>query len=313
MARSLIIGSRKSRLAVWQAEFVRRQLAEIGVAAEIRFIVTSGDLSQASGKPLPKIGGKGLFTAELEQALREKEIDLAVHSLKDLPTDSPPEFVIGAIPRRGPTGEVLISRGGLPLAALPPGARIGSSSLRRALQLKRLRPDVETLSVRGNVETRIAKVSAPEHQYDAIMLAEAGVRRLELDAHISECFDEERILPAPGQGALAVQCRSGDDELCAVLQQLDHPETRAEVEAERVFLKALQAGCSAPVGARATFREGRLVFHGRCLKLDGSAVIEVRGEDDARGADALGERMAAEAVRQGYDPMEWRMEGSREH
>ena len=211
-------------------------------------IATAGDRTQARGEPLPEIGGKGLFTAELERALREGEIDLAVHSLKDLPTEDADGVVVGAVTRREDVRDCLVARERL--AGRPgEGAVVGTSSLRRAAQLRALRPDLEIRSIRGNVDTRIGKVRAGE--YDAALLAAAGIRRLGLEQEVTEWLAPETMLPAPGQGALAIQCRAGDDAMLALLAELDDPAARAETTAERAFLRALGAGCAAPVAALA--------------------------------------------------------------
>jgi hydroxymethylbilane synthase len=212
--------------------------------------VTAGDRTQASGQPLPEIGGKGLFTAELEQALRAGDIDLAVHSLKDLPTSGADGVALGAVCAREDVRDCLVSREGLGLDDLPEGAVVGTSSLRRQAQLRARWPDLESRSIRGNVDTRIRKVR--EGEYDGVLLAAAGIRRLGLEADVSEWLEPETMLPAPGQGALAIQCRNDDHSTLELLAPIDDLRARAETAAERAFLEALAAGCTAPVGAHAT-------------------------------------------------------------
>ena len=255
---AVVLGTRASPLARAQTERVAASLraAWPGLVCEARPIVTRGDRTQRSGEPLPAIGGKGLFTAELEQALRAGEIDLAVHSLKDLPTEEAAGIVLGAVCQREDVRDCLVARDGLTLAALPARAVVGTSSLRRAAQLRALRPDLEVRSVRGNVDTRIRKVR--EGELDAVLLAAAGIHRLGLEDAVTEWLPPEVMLPAPGQGALAVQCREGDEALLALLAAIDDPAARAATAAERGFLRALGAGCTAPVAAYAELAPARL-------------------------------------------------------
>jgi hydroxymethylbilane synthase len=294
---AVAIGTRGSALARAQTERVAELLraAWPGLVCEARPIVTRGDRTQASGEPLPAIGGKGLFTAELEQALRDGEIDLAVHSLKDLPTEDAPGIVVGAVCLREDVRDCLVSRDGLALAELPAGAVVGTSSLRRAAQLRALRPDLEVRSIRGNVDTRVRKVR--EGEVDAAIFAAAGVRRLGLEDEVSEWLTE--LLPAPGQGALAVQCRAGDEAVLQLLAAVDDPGARAETAAERGFLRALGAGCTAPVAARAELvHRGRVRLQALVARPDGRDVVRVEGEGDA---GELGPRLAREALAAGAD------------
>jgi hydroxymethylbilane synthase len=291
------LGTRASALAVAQTERAIELLmtAWPGLECEIEPMTTQGDRTQASGEPLPEIGGKGLFTAELEEALLEGEIHIAVHSLKDLPTEEPQRLVIGAMSLRDDARDCLVARDGLGLVELPPGATIGTSSLRRSAQLRALRHDVEVRSVRGNVDTRIRKVH--EGELDAVVLAAAGILRLGRERDVSEWFDPEQMVPAPGQGALALQCRADDEETRALLATVDDPGARAEGTAERAFLRTLEAGCTAPVGAfgRATGPSFvRLV--GLVTSLDGRDIVRVEGEGDP---EEVGERLAREALAAG--------------
>ncbi len=307
MKSSIIIGTRKSPLALWQSEYIKARLKECfpALTVEIKHIVTRGDRTQEANLALPEIGGKGLFTAELEEALTAKEIDLAVHSLKDLPTTLSPEFTIGAIPVREVVEDVLISRSGSTLRELPRGAVIGTSSLRRSSQLLRIRPDLKVEHIRGNVETRIRKACASDGQYHATILARAGLVRLGLEAQITEILSLEEMLPAPGQGALGIECRADDEEVRSILEPLHHPITALAVTAERAFLAALNAGCNTPVAAYAEVKEqlgkARLVFQGRCFTGDGDRVIEVRGDAELTAAHELGLAMAREAIAAGFN------------
>ncbi len=294
-SRTLTLGSRPSKLAMWQTEHVLEQLkaAWPDLSCQILTMVSEGD--KRLDRPLPEIGGKGLFTAELEAALRSRQIDLAVHSLKDLPIESAPGLCIGAVSRRADAHDVLISASGRKLGDLPEGARVGTSSLRRQVQLQAARPDLTILSLRGNVDTRLRK--ALHGDYDAILLAAAGIERLGLEQYVTEYLPFEVMLPAPGQGALAIQCRADDAELLEMLQPLHDLAAYRAVTAERAFLAGLGGGCSAPVGAYAIYREGMLKINGLVASPDGKKVIRV----SARGTDpaATGQQLARQALDQG--------------
>jgi hydroxymethylbilane synthase len=288
------LGTRTSALAIAQTERVIELLgiAWPGIVCEFVAIVTQGDRSQASGKPLPEIGGKGLFTEELEQALRKREIDIAVHSLKDLPTEESSGLVLAASCLRDDARDCLVARDGLTLEQLPPGATIGTSSLRRSAQLRGMRHDVEVRSIRGNVDTRIRKVR--EGELDAVVVAAAGIWRLERSDEVSEWFEPERMVPAPGQGALALQCREADADTRALMARVDDPGAHVEGFAERAFLSTLGAGCTAPVGAWAQStapQEVRMI--GLVASLDGHDVVRVEGVGDPY---EIGERLAREAL-----------------
>ena len=259
----------------------------------VETISTRGD--QILDTPLPLIGGKGLFTAELEAALRGRNIDAAVHSLKDLPTESPAELTLGAIPERVNPADVLISRSGLTLGSLPLGATVGTSSRRRAAQLLSARPDLTIIDIRGNVPTRIRKALDPDGPYDAVVLAYAGLQRLDRLDVISQVLPLELMLPAPGQGALAVQCRDEATSL-NLLAPLDHMPTRAGTTAERAFLAGLGGGCAVPIAAHALFEGEEIRLQGRVAALDGSRQIDVEGRAPALEAGGLGVRLASEAL-----------------
>ena len=289
MARTIRVGARGSRLSRWQADHVAGLLERAwpDVTVEIRIISTTGD--RVLDTPLPLLGGKGVFTQEIEAELRTGEIDLAVHSLKDLPVDDPEGLVIGGIPERADPGDVLISRNGLRLAELPAGATIGTSSPRRASQLLHLCPDLQMASIRGNVDTRIAKALDPDGPYDAIVLARSGIDRMGQEAVITENLSLDVMLPAPGQGALGIQCRD-DADTHALLAPINHAQSAAATVAERAFLQGLGGGCSAPVGAYGWFEGSTLHLHGRWLTVDGVRQVELRSvTDDGATLDAARE------------------------
>ncbi len=295
----LIFASRPSKLARTQTQWVMRELQRLhpGLTREEKIITTQGD--KILDKPLPEIGGKGLFTEELESELLSGTVHCAVHSLKDLPIESPAGLLIGCIPERVDARDVLVTALRYSsLESLPLGAQVGTSSLRRAAQLLALRPDLQLCSLRGNVDTRLRK--AKDGQYDAIVLAGAGITRLGLAEHISQWLPLETLLPAPGQGALAVQCRADDTETIQLLSALDDLKARQAVTAERQFLLGLGGGCSAPVAAYAMVSDGPSpVIHlqGRVLSIDGKKTINVSG----MGSDAvrLGIELAEQALAQG--------------
>lgn len=296
----LRIGTRKSKLALWQAHHVKSLLetAWSGLTCEIVHFVTEGDKSQASGKPLPEIGGKGLFTLELERSLHSAEIDIAVHSLKDLPVEQPDGLTLGAIPKRGTVEDALIAQHDYKLGTLPFGATVGTSSLRRQAQLLASRPDLNVQSIRGNVPTRIQKML--DGQYHAIVLARVGVERLGMTEHLTQILPPSVMLPAPGQGALGIQCRADDETTLNFLAAIDDAETRACVSAERAFLNGLGAGCSLPVGAFAVWNANKsrpLQLEGVVGSLDGNTLIEVR----TRGSDPfeMGAALAQVALKRG--------------
>lgn len=299
----LRIGTRRSPLAVWQAERVRTLLnaQHPTLTVELVFFTTRGDRELA--RPLPEIGGKGLFTQELEEALRNGEIDFAAHSLKDLPTALAADFALGAILPRANPFDALVSRGGHTLATLPPGATVGTSSLRRSAQLLAYRRDLRIELLRGNVDTRLHKALDPAGPYDAIVLAAAGLDRLGYSERISEVIDREVMLPAPGQGAVAVQCRADDTRALELLAALDHPATRHAVTAERAFLQQLDAGCRLPVSAHATLDGHDLRLMGRVSDLEGTQTITLHGVAPAGEAHALGVRLAEQALAQGADAL----------
>jgi hydroxymethylbilane synthase len=295
------IGARGSNLSRRQVEEVRQALlaAYPGITVEVEILVTTGDIQLET--PLPLIGGKGVFTNEIEAALRDGRIDLAVHSLKDLPVADPTGIVIGAVPKRASVADVLVSRSGLGLMDLPPNPVIGTSSYRRAAQLQSARSDVRPESIRGNVETRLRKARDRAGDYDAIVLAKAGIERLDLLDVATQELPLDLMLPAPGQAALAVQCRD-DAVSIALAAALDHLPTRLAVEAERAFLSGLGGGCSAPVASYGELRDGRLTLRGRVLALDGRQVIDAETAvecSDVESARDAGRSLADVALAKG--------------
>jgi len=287
------LGTRSSRLARWQSETVASLLRERGAECEIVPIETRGD--DIPDRPLAEIGGDGAFTERIEAALRESRVDIAVHSLKDLPIEEPRDLCVGAVLGRQEVRDVLVSRRRQRLSELPAGAVVGSSSTRRQAQLLSRRPDLVVRPIRGNVETRIRKVQSGE--FDATILAAAGVMRLGLSDAICEWLELDAFLPAPGQGAIAVQCRRGDAAVRRLLQAIDEPDLRMETDAERGFLRALGGGCSAPVASYAQRAGGGFRIRGRVGSLDGSRMVDVQEEGTDPGL--LAETLARRALAQG--------------
>lgn len=291
----LIIGSRGSQLALWQARWVAAQLLELGIESDLKIIKTTGD--KITDVPLAKVGSKGLFTKEIEEALLSGEIDLAVHSLKDLPTMLPDGLTLAAIPERESPFDALI---GHTLESLPQGAKVGTSSLRRSAQLKAARPDLEIESVRGNLDTRLRKLD--EGQYDAILLAAAGLRRLGWGARIAELMDPEMMCPAVGQGALAIETRDDGGAAFRACARLDHAPTRAEVTAERALLAALGGGCQVPIGAYAQADGPRLRLRSVVVHPDGHTMLTDECGGGVKQAAEIGalsaERLLARGARQ---------------
>ena len=268
----LIIGSRGSKLALWQANHIADSLraGHEGLEVEIKVIRTKGD--KILDVALSKVGGKGLFTKELEEAILRREVDLAVHSLKDLPTELPAGLAADIITRRTHGADALLCRDGISLADLPPDAVVGTSSLRRKVQLGALRPDLRIKDLRGNVDTRLRKLD--DGEYDAIVLAQAGLARLGLDGRITELLDPGKVVPAAGQGALALEYRADDQRTLELISFLDHPGTHHEVDAERQFLGRLGGGCQVPIGAHAEVRgDGSLLLLGMVSDEDGRNIM----------------------------------------
>ncbi|HUN64077.1 MAG TPA: hydroxymethylbilane synthase [Candidatus Sulfotelmatobacter sp.] len=287
--RPLRIGSRGSILARWQAEFVRKQLFQLtGMEAEVVIIKTSGDKMQQA--PLTQIGGKGIFIKELEEALLDESVDLAVHSVKDIPTDTPSRLFFPAVCRRDDVRDCLVSNNGTMLANLKQGARVGTSSLRRQAQLRHYRPDLDIRELRGNVDTRLRKVESGE--YEAIVLSKAGLDRLGWSAKITEPLSTDISLPAVGQGAIAIESRVKDQEAAQILEKLNDEETRTVIIAERALLAALQGGCQVPLGAWARVERGELVMEAVVCSVDGKQYVRQKATGPPSEAAELGQRMA---------------------
>jgi len=300
MNREIVIGSRGSKLALWQSEWVRARLEEMGARVRIEVIKTKGDVMR--DVPLATIGGQGAFTKEIEVALLDGRIDVAVHSLKDLPTVNPEGLSITATPEREDARDALVLRpdagaNGATLKSLPEGSVVGTSSLRRIAQLKHLRPDVRVKDLRGNVDTRLRKLDSGE--YDALILASAGLRRLGFGGRISAAIETDVMLPAVSQGSLGVQTRAGDSETNALVSRLDHPQTRAAVVAERSLLRKLGGGCQVPIAAHAVVLGRELRLDGLVASLDGSRVIRDTTLAASSEAERAGDVLAARMLEQG--------------
>jgi len=294
------VGTRASALAWTQSGHVAQALREtLGREVVLVEVTTEGDVSRA---PLATIGGTGVFVGALRDALLRGEVDIAVHSLKDLPTSPHPDIALAAVPVREDPRDVVVARDGLTLGELPPGARVGTGSPRRAAQLHALGLGFDVVAIRGNVDTRIRKVAAGE--VDAVVLARAGIARLGRMDEVSEVLDPLQMLPAPGQGALAVECRASDTELVAeVRAAIDDPRTRTAVAAERAVLARLEAGCSAPVGALAEIAEGddgeELWLRAVALSGDGSATVRRSATGSPQQAEQVGRDLAEEMLEDG--------------
>ena len=295
----LTIGTRGSRLAVWQAEWVLAQLRDIAptVTVTLKRIKTSGD--KITDVPLAKIGGKGLFVKEIEEALLHGDIDLAVHSMKDVPTVLPEPLGILCVPAREDPRDALISRGRRPLTALPPGARIGTSSLRRQSQLLHYRSDLEILTLRGNLDTRLRKLNAGD--FDGIVLAAAGLKRLGWVQEVTEYLPFEISLPAIGQGALAIEGRRDDGFVRDLLVRLNDPGTHTAVLAERALLDRLQGGCQVPIAGHARIEGNRLRVDGLVASVDGKTMIRDAIEGAPSDARDLGLSLADRLLARGAD------------
>lgn len=297
MKKEIVVGTRESRLAMWQAHWVADRLREVSPEYSYRIvgIRTQGD--NILDVALAKIGDKGLFTKELELAMLRGEIDMAVHSMKDLPTELPEGLVIGAICQREYPGDVLISREGKKLEELPPGAIIGTSSLRRCAQLLRYRGDLKMANLRGNINTRLRKLE--EEKLDATVLAYAGVHRMGWGDRITQMIPLEICLPAVGQGSVGVEMRVDDEEVRNLVGKIDHYESRTAITAERALLKKLEGGCQIPVGALGTVEKGRLRLEGVVASLDGEQLVRSSLAGDVREAAEIGVKLAENLVRLG--------------
>ena len=303
----LRIGTRGSKLALTQSEWVKKKIEGKHPHAQVQLvrIKTTGD--KILDSPLAKIGGKGLFVKEIEEALLNKRVDLAVHSMKDVPAALPEGLILATFPEREDPHDAFVSIECPNLDQLPQGARVGTGSLRRAAQLLHIRPDLELLPLRGNVDTRLRKLEAGEFQ--AIILAAAGMRRLGFEDRISQLFSTEQILPAIGQGALGLEVRHGDDETIGLINFLNDEETQVTVKAERAFLKELEGGCQVPMAAFSRLNGGRLDLEGLVAELDGSKIIRDRITGARNEAEDMGIRLARRILASGADEILERIYG----
>lgn len=290
MVSALRIGTRGSKLALWQANWVKDRINETHPDTDVTLTIIKTKGDKILDVPLAQVGGKGLFVKEIEEALLDGRVDLAVHSMKDMPADIPEGLAIGPIPQREIPYDVLISASGAPLDGLPEGAAIGTSSLRRGAQLLSARPDVRIIPLRGNLDTRLRKLDAGE--MDAIVLAAAGVRRLGLAARITETLPADVMLPAVAQGALCIEVRRNDATIAAALAFLDHPESTVAVAGERAFLRRIGGSCQVPVAGHATVENDTIVMAGLVAELDGSRVLRAARRGPARQCREIGIELA---------------------
>ena len=291
----LRIGTRRSKLALWQAEWVAGQLRALGASVELVEITTSGDVQQA--EPVPTIGLQGVFTKEVQSAVLQGKVDVAIHSLKDLPTEVVDGLTLAAVPERETVADALVTDQAASLAEMPAGARVGTGSQRRRAQILHLRPDLNVVAIRGNVDSRLRKLD--EGQCDAVILAAAGLRRLGVESRITEVLEPPRMLPSPGQGALAVECRTDDSHVLDILQQLDHSDSYRSTSAERSLLSQLHGGCSVPVAAWGRLEGGELLLDGLVASLDGLQVLRASSRSAPDEPNSLGQQVANQLLDQG--------------
>ena len=299
MDKTLKIGTRGSKLALWQANWVKSALEakDSSLSIELAIIKTKGD--KILDVPLAKVGGKGLFVKEIEDALLNEKIDLAVHSMKDMPGEIPKGLCIGAIPEREIPQDVLISRNKKRLSKLDPGAKIGTSSLRRKAQLLYARPDLVILPLRGNLDTRLKKLET--ENLDAIILAAAGVKRLGLENRITEYLDENIMLPAVGQGALCIEIRQHDPEVESIVKKLDHHQTRTIIMGERAFLNRLEGGCQVPIAAHGKIEKNIFTICGLVATIDGGTLIKETLSGPIDSPEIIGVKLAERLVSMGAE------------
>lgn len=294
--KAIRVGTRGSRLAIAQTEIALAALrrAHTGSRFEVVTISTKGDVDK---RPLFTMDEKGIFEKEVNEAVKKGEVDFAVHSLKDVPSDLSDELVVACIPKRGSPNDVLVNDKGQKLKELAPGSTVGTSSLRRAVQLTKSRPDLNVRPIRGNVETRVKKVISGE--YDAVVLAEAGLTRIGMKDVIVERFGVRDFVPAPGQGAIAIVCRHDNKKLLGMLRQIEDPRSRAEVLAERALIKKVEGGCRFPLGAVAVTNGDRITLYASVFSADGSRNIKVKKVGKASDPEKLGNKVADMLVKQG--------------
>lgn len=294
----IVIGTRGSKLALWQSNYVKGLLAELtGLPVELTIIKTTGD--KILDVPLAKVGGKGLFTKELEVELLAGRVDLCVHSMKDVPTDLPEGCIIAATPQRVDPRDVIVSGAGYNLETLPQGARLGTSSLRRRSQVVALRPDLEIVDVRGNLDTRMGK--AENGEVDAVILAAAGIKRMGWGDRITHFIENEQMVPAVGQGAIGIEIRENDPFMVGVCDKLTDPDTLTCITAERVVMNKLEGGCQVPIGAYARIVDGKLVLDAFVGAVDGTTILRDQLIGSVDEPAALGEAMVARMLEMGAD------------
>ena len=297
MRSTIRIATRKSPLALWQAHFVQSRLQQLYPQLRVELLPMSTKGDKILDSPLAKVGGKGLFVKELEQAILAGDADIAVHSMKDVPVEFPDGLGLSIICERDDPRDAFVSSRFSSLAELPAGSRIGTSSLRRQCQLRASRPDLQILDLRGNVNSRLAKLDGGE--YDAILLAAAGLKRLGLQERITTLLPPEQSLPANGQGAVGIECRLDDDELLTLLAPLEHLPTRQRVLAERAMNRALQGGCQVPIGAYAELEGDQLWLRGLVGSPDGRQILHAECRGAASEPEALGQALADQLLAQG--------------
>ena len=295
--RTIRVGTRGSNLALWQATYVREMLEKKNPGIDFKQVIikTEGDLDQKSS--LTQIGGQGIFTKEIERALLNDQIDIAVHSLKDLPSKMPEELILGAVPERGPVEDILVTGEGLTLEQLPAHARIATGSIRRKSQLLNMRPDLMISDLRGNIDTRLRKLN--EQDLSAIIMAKAAIIRLNLENVKFKEFTAEKMIPAVGQGAVGIQIRRKDQDIAEVLQSINHPETFHAVSAERELLSTLDSGCQFPVGSYAEVFGNKLIIRGFVASEDGRKIIRDQVESDKENSVLAGRTLAEKLLKQG--------------
>lgn len=298
-SKKLTIGTRGSPLALWQAHWIKSQLESLhgDLTVDLVKIKTSGDKIQ--DVPLAKIGGKGLFTKEIEESMLRYETDIAVHSMKDVPVKFPPSLTLSVVTEREDPRDALIARNGLKLDTLPKGARVGTGSFRRTTQLLNYRPDLEVVPMRGNVQTRLDKLKS--EGLDAIILASAGLIRLDMADHITEYIEPEIMLPGGGQGAVGIESRKEDLRVMNRIFPLDHEETHLALEAERAFLTRLEGGCQVPIGVYATIEGETLHLRGLVGSLDGKQMLKAERKGSVEDPEAIGFELAGEILGMGAD------------
>jgi hydroxymethylbilane synthase len=301
MKAPLRIGTRGSQLALWQARWVQQELSRHCPERTVDLVIIKTQGDKIQDVPLAKVGGKGLFVKEIEEALLDGRIDLAVHSMKDMPADLPEGLTIGAVPRRENPLDALLSKNNVALSQLPHAARVGTSSLRRSAQLLYQRPDLKIVALRGNLDTRLKKLA--ETDLDAIVLAAAGLIRLEQTRHITAYLAPSQMLPAVGQGALCIEHRANNPLTTRLLSLLEHAPTRIAVTAERAFLRRLEGGCQVPIAAHGTVEEGGLRLTGLVADITGKTIIKSSADGPCESAGTLGVQLAEALLAKGADTL----------